>query len=242
VSVHQYIEADASAAAAACARHILAQLDQSLAGNDIATFAVSGGNSPRPIFEGLAKAGFDWSRVHLFWVDERCVPPSHPQSNFRMVDQAFVIPARFPRRNVHRVYTELMPDRAAERYGEDIRELFGIGDGAVPHFDLIHLGMGADGHTASLFPGDALVADRDRITAATYVERLNQWRVTLMPSVLLAARHTVVFAPGADKADTTRAVLDGDLDSSRWPAQIPAHLARGVAWFMDRDAAGLLDG
>ena len=240
MSVHQYTEADAGRAAQACAHHILACLEQALAGHDIATFAVSGGSSPRAMFEALALSGFDWSRVHLFWVDERCVPPYHEQSNFRMVDQALIIPGRFPRRNVHRVYAELSPDRAAERYAEDIRAVLDRGADEVPRFDLIHLGMGADGHTASLFPGDPLIEDRERITAAVYVESLRQWRVTLMPAVLLAARHTVVFAAGEDKALATQAVFESEFDAVRWPAQLPAHLARSVAWFMDQAAARLL--
>jgi 6-phosphogluconolactonase len=241
VSVHQFIEPDAERLAASCARHILAQLEQALAGHDEAMFAVSGGNSPKPILAALATADFDWSRVHLFFTDERCVRPNHAQSNFRMVDQTFIVPARFPHRQVHRVYTELAPDRAAERYSEDIRDVFGIGPDETPHFDLIHLGMGPDAHTASLFPGDPLVADRERITAATYVPKFDQWRVTLMPVALLGARHTVVYAPGVDKAEAMRKVLDGEFDPMRYPAQIPAHLGRSVSWFMDTGAASLLD-
>jgi 6-phosphogluconolactonase len=241
VSIHQFVEPDLERAAASCARHILAQMEQALGGHDQATLAVSGGNSPRLVFEELVKARFDWSRVHLFFVDERYVRPSDPQSNFRMVDQTFIVPARFPHRQVHRVFTELKPERAAERYGEDILDVFGLESGEIPHFDLLHLGMGPDAHTASLFPGDPLVADREGITAATYVAKLAQWRVTLLPAVLLGARHTVVFAPGGDKAEAVRTVLDGPFNPLEFPAQIPAHLGRGVSWFMDAPAARLLD-
>jgi 6-phosphogluconolactonase len=241
MSVHRYTEPGGAELAEACSRHILSCLEQTLAGHDIATFAVSGGNSPRPMFEALARADFDWSRVHLFWTDERCVPPFDPLSNFRMVDQSFVIPARFPRRNVHRVYAELPPDRAAARYSEDILEILGHGHAEIPHFDLIHLGMGQDGHTASLFPGDPLIQDRERVAGATYVEKLAQWRITLLPAVLLNARHIVVYSPGADKAEMIKTVFDGEFDAMKYPAQIPAHLGRNVAWFLDRDAARLLD-
>lgn len=240
MSVHRYTEPDPGRAAIACAHHILARLEEALAGHEIATFAISGGSSPKLIFVQLAQSDFDWSKVHLFWVDERCVPPYDEQSNFRMADRTFIASSGIPRRNVHRVYTELRPDRAAERYAEDIREVFAIAADEVPSFDLIHLGMGPDGHTASLFPGEPLVEDRDRITAAVYIRKMAQWRVTLMPSVLLAARHTVVFAPGADKAETTRAVFESEFNPLELPAQIPAHLARGVAWFMDSAAAALL--
>ncbi|MFN7925053.1 MAG: 6-phosphogluconolactonase [Bryobacteraceae bacterium] len=237
MSVHRFFEPDAAAAAEACSHHILSCLEQALAGHEIATMAVSGGNSPKPIFAALARADFDWRRVHLFWADERCVPPQHEDSNYRMVDENFIIPARFSRRNVHRVYTELGPERAAERYAEDIRHLFEIGDDAVPAFDLLHLGMGPDGHIASLFPGDPLIEDRDRITAATYVTSKHQWRVTIMPAVILNARHTVVYAPGEDKAAVTRAVFEDGFDAMRIPAHIPAHLARSVTWFSDQASA-----
>jgi 6-phosphogluconolactonase len=240
MSVHRYVELDTERAAIACAHNIVSCLEQSVAGRETATFAISGGNSPTPLFRQLVAAEFDWSRVHLFWVDERCVPPGDEQSNFRLADRELVVPAAIPHRNVHRVYTELGPERAAERYAEDIRHAFGIGDDEVPAFDLIHLGMGADGHTASLFPGEPLIEDRDRITAAVYVSKANQWRVTLMPTVLLKARHTVVFAPGRDKAEATRAVLEDGFDAVRLPAQLPAHLARSVAWFMDAAAASKL--
>ncbi len=241
MSVHQFIEPDLASAAAACARHILTQLEQALSGNDKATFAVSGGNSPKPVFETLARAAFDWSRVHLFFVDERCVPPSDPQSNFGMVERIFVAPARLPHRHVHRVRTELDPHRAAGQYAAEICEVFEIGPDETPHFDLIHLGMGPDAHTASLFPGDPLIEDRDRIAAATHVTKFNQWRVTLLPKVLLGARHTAMFAPGADKAEAMRSVLDGEFEPLVYPAQLPAHLGRGVSWFMDAAAARLLD-
>lgn len=241
MSVHQFVQPDAALAAEACARHIVSVLEQALAGNDRVTLAVSGGNSPKPIFAALAKERLDWGRVHLFLVDERCVPLTDPASNFRMIDEVFIRPARFPHRNAHRVLTELGPERAAERYAEELRHVFEIASGEVPHFDLIHLGMGADGHTASLFPGDPLVENRDGITAATLVAKINQWRVTLLPAVLLAAHHTVVFAPGGDKAEVMRSVLDGEFEPLKYPAQIPARLGRGVSWFMDSAAAQLLD-
>lgn len=240
MSVHQFIQPDVVGAAEACARHILSVLEQAAAGNDQVTFAVSGGNSPRLVFEQLAKSGFNWSRVHLFLVDERVVPLTDPASNFRMLDEVFLRPAHFAHRNAHRVLTELGPERGAERYAQELRQVFGIGPEEAPRFDLIHLGMGSDGHTASLFPGDPIVQDRQHITAATFVEKMNQWRVTLMPAVLLAAHHTVVYAPGGDKAEAMKAVLDGEFDPLSYPAQIPAHLGRGVSWFMDAAAARLL--
>ena len=241
MSVHQFVQPDLATAAAACARHILSQLEQALSGNSQVTFAVSGGSSPQPVFAELAHSGFDWSKVHLFFVDERCVPATDPQNNYAMVERIFVAPSHLPHRHVHRVHTEFEPHHAAEYYSGEIREVFSLEPGEIPKFDVIHLGMGPDAHTASLFPGDPLIEDRDKIAAATFVPKFNQWRVTLAPAVLLAARHTVVFAPGADKAEAMKLVLDGEFDLMKYPAQLPAHLGRGVSWFMDAASARLLD-
>jgi 6-phosphogluconolactonase len=235
MSVHRFVAGSAQAAAGACARHMAMILEQALGGNDIAALAVSGGKSPIPMFGALAAAALDWSRVHLFLVDERCVPATHEQSNFRMVEEALAAPARIPHRNVHRVHTELAPGIAAERYADEIARIFRLEAGALPKFDLIHLGMGADAHIASLFPGDPLIEDRERIAGATYVEKAGQWRVTLLPGVLLAAHHTVVFSPGRDKVEVLRRVFEDEFAPSELPAQLPAHLGRGVAWFGDAE-------
>ncbi|MEZ5352250.1 MAG: 6-phosphogluconolactonase [Bryobacteraceae bacterium] len=235
MSVHRFVENTAAEAAQACARQMITTLEQALAGNDQATLAVSGGRSPIPVFAALAASGLPWDRLHLFLVDERCVPPNDQQSNGRMIEEAFIAPARFPHRNFHRVHTELPPGRAADQYARDIRHVFALESGQMPVFDLIHLGMGPDGHIASLFPGDPLIDDRDHIAEAAYVEKLTQWRVTLLAGVLLQARHTVVFAPGRDKSDVTRRVFEDDFDPRALPAQIPAHLGRGVSWFSSTD-------
>lgn len=239
MSVHRFVLPDPQQAASACAHQILAHLENALQANNTASLAISGGESPKAVFRDLVAARFNWSRVHIFFVDERCVPPTHEQSNYRMADQNFLIPARVPQRNAHRVYTELRPDRAAERYAEDIQQVLGLADGEPPAFDVIHLGMGPDGHTGSLFPGEPLIADRDRIAAAVYVEKLAQYRVTLLPVAILNARHTVVYSPGADKAEAIQNVLEQDYDPVRMPLQLVRH-GRYVAWFMDEPAAARL--
>ncbi len=241
MSIHSYKYADPAATAQACARHILATLETALAGEGEATIAVSGGTTPRLMFEEMARHRFDWSRVHLFWVDERSVPPTDPQSNYLMAETAFIVPAHFPRRNVHRIQGELQPDVAAARYSEEIRDVFGLGPGELPHFDIIHRGIGADRHTASLFPGEPLIEDRDNLTAAVYVEKLKSWRVTLLPGVLLNARHTVMLAAGADKAEAVRDVFSAPYDAMKYPAQLSSHGGRSVTWFLDEPAAALMD-
>ena len=111
----------------------------------------------------------------------------------------------------------------------------------MPHFDLIHRGMGPDAHTASLFPGEPLIEDREQIAAAVFVPKFNQWRVTLLPGVLLAAKHTVFLVAGEDKADAVRAVFHEEYDPKKYPAQMASHHGRGVSWFLDEAAASLMD-
>jgi 6-phosphogluconolactonase len=220
---------DPVTAAEVCGQHILKLLAGAIAVRQGAILAISGGTSPKPMFELFAKSGFPWERVQIFWVDERCVPPSDPQSNFRMANETWLAPAMVPADNIHRVPTELEPREAARKYAEDVR--------AFLPFDVIHRGMGPDGHTASLFPGEPLIADHKGIAAAVWVEKMHQWRVTLLPGVLEAARNTVVLATGADKAEALAAVLRGPYDPMKWPAQIGA---RNVTWYLDGPASGLL--
>lgn len=241
MSIHRHKYPDAIAAAEACARNILARLETAVAGDGTATFAVSGGSSPVPMFQALARERFDWSRVHLFWVDERAVPPTDPQSNFKLADDYFIGPAHFPHRNVHPVEGDMRPDEAARRYADEVRAFFGIGPSDLPHFDVIHRGIGADAHTASLFPGEPLIEDREGIAAAVWVEKLEQWRITLLPGVLRAARNTVVLAVGADKAQAVRDTFETAYDPKRFPAQLGFHDGRVVTWFMDEAAAKLID-
>ena len=229
----------AQAAAAAAALHILTLLDNALAGQDRATLAVSGGHTPRLLFTEMVKACHDWSRVHLFFVDERAVPPSDPQSNYKLAEEFLITPAHIPRRNVHRIPAELIPERAAEHYVDDIAKFFGLEEGDLPRFDVVQQGMGPDGHTASLFPGEPLIEDREQIAAAVFVEKIPQWRITLLPGPLLEARHNVFLVSGEDKAEAVRAVFQHDYDPLRLPAQVVAHHARSVSWFFD-DAAGRL--
>jgi 6-phosphogluconolactonase len=241
MSVRWHKYADPRGAAEACARHTLGLLTEMLAGQDRASLAVSGGTTPALYFDALAAARFKWDRVHLFFVDERAVPPDHADSNFRLADEHFIKKAKMLPRNVHRIQGEMEPHEAAAAYVEEIRGFFGLKAGQVPHFDIVHQGMGADAHTASLFPGDAHIDDREGIAAAVYVEKKQMWRVTLLPAVLLAAKHNVFLVAGADKAEALRAVVDEPYDALKYPSQLVTHHGRSVAWFVDAAAAGLVD-
>jgi len=224
-----------AAAADACAARVLTLLGAALAGQTVATFAISGGSTPRLLFDRLAASGFPWDRVHVFWVDERCVPPTDPASNYRLAYEHLIGPAGIPEGNVHRVEGEREPHEAAARYVAEIRRFFQIEGEDPPRFDVMHRGIGPDAHTASLFPGSPLIANRTGIAEPVYAPQFQQWRVTLLPAVLEAASHTVILASGSDKVEAVRGVFHGPGDPSRYPAQIAA---RQSEWFLDRAAAG----
>jgi len=241
MSVHRHILPDPAAAAEACCHSILSLLEESLAGQEYASLAVSGGTTPKLMFQKMAATRFPWDKVALFFVDERCVPPTDSASNYKLVDESLIRPGHIPGRNVHRIMGELSPDIAAKRYQEEIREFFELEDGQMPRFDVVHRGMGPDAHTASLFPGEPLIDDRDHIAAAVWVEKFHMSRVTLLPGALLAAKHNVFLVCGDDKSESVRAVFNEEYDPRKYPAQIASHHGRGVSWFLDQAAARLLD-
>src|SRR4051812_9631367 len=235
------IAAGADESAEACARYVLEGLEETLKTKPSATFAISGGSSPKLLFTRLAKADFDWSRVHFFWVDERCVPPGDDQSNFKLANDALFVPAEIKQANIHRVLGELTPEEAAIHYIEEISKFFGLQTGQLPEFDLIHRGMGPDGHTASLFPGEPLIQNRTGIAAAVWVEKMRSHRVTLLPGVLLKARRTVLQVAGSDKAEALSHVLQGPDDVKQYPCQLGVRGSdRTAIWFLDKAAAAKL--
>jgi len=231
---------DARQAAQACAHHIVARLEDALAGRSFATLALSGGDEAPLLLEALARAPFPWGQVHLFWAEEWATPGESLAPLYKMAVECFISPARIPARNVHRIPAELMPDAAAERYRQEITDFFRPAPGQLPRFDVVHRNLGADGHTAGLFPGDPLVEDRQGIAAAVYLENPAQWRITLLPGVLLAAGHSVFLVTGAEKAEPVRAVFCDPYDPRRLPAQLDCHHGRSVCWFLDQAAASLL--
>ncbi|MGH9661169.1 MAG: 6-phosphogluconolactonase [Bryobacteraceae bacterium] len=241
MSVRWHSQPGPTDAARACAHHIVALLEDALAGSDVVTLALSGGASPKLLFQELVASKFRWDKVHLFWVDERAVPPTHPQSNYLLALDSLIVPSHLPRRNIHRIPAELPPEMAAGQYVGDLRQFFGLDRDELPHFDVVQLGMGADAHTASLFPGEPLIDDREGVAAAVYSETATQWRITLLPGVLLAAKHSVFLVTGADKAGAVRAVFHEEYDPKRYPAQVVSHHGRRVAWFLDAAAARFME-
>jgi 6-phosphogluconolactonase len=226
VSVDIRVLTDARAAAEACGAEIFALLEAARSARGIATLAVSGGTTPRIMFEWMARQPFDWACVELFWVDERCVPQDDPQSNFRMTRESLLAAVSLPPDRVHRVLTERGPEAAAADYVAQIRRV--LGD--QPVFDVVQRGMGPDSHTASLFPGEPLILDRTGIAASVWVEKFKQHRITLLPGVLERARTTLCLVTGSDKRDALRDVLWGPPDYTARPATISSP---EMVWFLD---------
>jgi len=205
--------------------------------------ALAGGSTPRAAYTLLASESFasrvDWSRVLFFWGDERCVPPDHPESNYRMAHEALLDHVPVPGQNVFRVLGEEEPVQAADTYEGELRTLFG---GSIPRFDLVMLGMGGDGHTASLFPGTAAVHEAVRWVMAHRVEKLDAWRVTFTPVILNAAANVLFAVSGAGKAHRLREVLEGPHRPDVLPAQVVKPSAGRLVWMVDEAAAAELSG
>lgn len=225
---------DAEAAATACGDRILDLLDVARRERGVATLAVSGGSTPRLMFESMARRGFDWSGVELFWVDERMAPPTDVLSNYRMTREALLDAIGLPAARIHRIAGELTPEVAAANYVSEIRRVFGLASGPgvseLPVFDVIQRGMGPDMHTASLFPGEPLILNETDIAAAVRVPKMGQHRVTLLPRVLELARQTLCLVSGADKAAALRSVLREPPNTLQRPAQIASEK---TAWYVD---------
>jgi 6-phosphogluconolactonase len=232
------ISDDAESAASACASFVLDTLRGALDTRGRAAFAISGGSTPRLLFARLAASGFNWSNVHIFWVDERCVPPDDNQSNFKLANETLIGPAKIDGANVHRVRGELAPAEGASEYVREIARFFGSDE--LPEFDLVHRGMGPDAHTASLFPGEPLIDNRTDIAAAVWVEKMKSHRVTLLPGVLLKARQTVLQVSGSDKAEALAHVLRGPDDTKQFPCQLATRGSDKAVWFLDKAAVAKL--
>ena len=234
------VAVDESQLATHCAAYIADLLARTIRTRSQATLAISGGNTPKPMFEILARAPLDWSKIHLFWVDERCVPPDNEQSNFRMAQESLVRGSGLPPYNVHRIHGELLPEEAAIRYVNEIESFFSLAPGELPAFDVLHRGMGPDAHTASLFPGEPLIGNRTGIAAHVWVEKLRMWRITLLPGVLLRAASTVMEVAGQDKAEPLWNVLYGPDDPFQFPCQIATRGSERAVWFLDAAATAKL--
>lgn len=217
------------ALAAAAAEWVAAEIRTAVKERGRCAIALSGGTTPRAVYAELARRPDDapWSHVDVFFGDERCVPPDDPASNFRMADASLLQHVPIPRERIHRMEGERPdPEGAASDYERSLPE----------RLDILLLGVGPDGHTASLFPGAPALDERTRRVLAVESPVPPVHRLTITPPVIAAARRTAVLVTGAEKAPVVARVLEGRFD----PHALPAQLALGAAWFVDRDAAAQL--
>lgn len=236
-----HISEDAEGLAEAAAAFIQQRIIEGLKANPRFSLVLSGGNTPRKTYRRLVAraASIDWSKVDIFWGDERCVPHDHPDSNFRMARETLLSHLPVPPGNIHPMGCDPTPESGARAYEDQLRQRFP--EAEPPRFDLVLLGLGGDGHTASLFPGTGALDETQRWVVANWVEKLDTWRLTLTLPVLNAARIVTFLVEGSEKADILKRILEGP--RGRFPAQqiIPAD--GEVHWFIDRNSgAGLREG
>jgi 6-phosphogluconolactonase len=234
---------DSDSLSHAAARYIVQVAQESIVTHGRFTFALSGGNTPKKLYGLLGSEPYrdqiDWALVEIFWSDERCVPPDSEDSNFRMAQEVLLSKVPIPSQQIHRMPADA-PDRdsASLAYRQEMQRVFGTS--VVPRFDLIQLGMGPEGHTASLFPHQPSLHEQTRLVMPVTVPKPPPPRLTFTPPLLNAAIHVLFLVTGADKAEAVQAVLEGDYPPDEYPAKI-VNPARGeVTWMLDTAAAPLL--
>jgi 6-phosphogluconolactonase len=220
--------------------------EQAVALRGHARIAISGGSTPKCVFALLANpehpylARVPWTRLQLFWVDERCVGPQDPSSNYGMTKAAMLDKVPLPPANIHRMEGELDPEEAASRYESEIRNTFKLEGAETPTFDLILLGLGPDGHTASLFPHTEGLDETARIVIANHVPQQNTWRITLTWPVINQGREVAFLIEGAAKAPVVHTIFVGAYDPETYPAQLIRPASGRVTLLLDTAAASEL--
>jgi 6-phosphogluconolactonase len=213
---------------------------------DRVAIVLSGGTTPKGVYERLASENFrhriPWNRVHLFWGDERCVPPQDPESNYLLAYKTLVSRVPVPPENVHRMPGEKADsEKAADEYEQTLRDFFRSSPGEWPIFDLVLLGIGSDGHTASLFPGLSVLQEKQRWVAAPYVDKLKAYRLTLTPPVFNHARQVIFLAAGQEKAEVIKELQVITPAQERFPFQLIRPDHGKLVFFLDKPAARFID-
>ena len=236
---------DSESLALRCVNFFVTNAQKMIKAKGVFYVAISGGNTPRRFFELLGEVpeakNLPWDKIQLFWVVERYVPLDSPSSNYRLAAGTFLPKITIPQKNVHRIPTEYGDIKMAARcYEKEIRKVFGLEEGRFPQFDLIVLGMGADGHTGSLFPNSFAPFDKDDLACVVYVldEKLN--RITLTHPVLRAAFCLVVLVAGEEKSGILKEVLTSEPDEVRYPIHLLWPVLDKIIWLVDSKAAKLL--
>lgn len=227
------------------AQEFVCQAGEAVQAKGFFTAALSGGSTPKGLYAMLASDPYrdrvPWSKVHLFWGDERCVSPEHSDSNYRMIRELLLDRIKIPEKNIHRMPAEQDdPMHAAREYEQTIRAFFHTEAGSLPRFDLIILGMGEDGHTASLFPGTSALKETDRLVSANYIEKLGAYRLTLTVPVINQAAHVLFLISGESKAVVLKEVLEGEYRPQQLPSQLIRPAQGRLLFIVDCMAAGKL--
>ena len=222
------------------AEYIMRIVKESIALYGRFTIALTGGTTPGEAYSLLGsepiKSQIDWQRVHIFWGDERCVPQNNPDSNFYLAQEVLLDKIAIPKSHIHPMPAD-QPDRdvASQAYTVEMQHTFGTN--GIPSFDLIHLGMGPEGHTASLFPHQASLHEIHRLVMPVSVPKPPPDRLTFTPPLLNAARNVLFLVTGSDKAEALHAVLEGEYQPDEYPAQIVRPTSGEVVWMLDREVA-----
>ena len=199
--------------------------------------ALSGGDTPKRFYQILATdkycTSIEWSKIHFFWVDERCVPKESESSNFRLSFDHLISRISIPDANIHRIKGDFGPEKGAQDYADELKNFFGVG---LPIFDLILLGMGEDGHTASLFPGSKSLDEKKRLVISVYAEEMN--RITLTLPVLNSARHILFLVSGQSKKQVLNDILVDNERRKNYPAGLVQPVHGDLLWLIDEAAAG----
>ena len=246
VTVTYSVWSSPDSVARAAARRFLDVSEEAVGSRGIARIAISGGTTPKRMFEMLADpAGpflneVPWDKLALYWVDERCVPPTDKDSNFRMTTEAMLSKVPLPPEQVFRMEGELPPEEAASRYESTLRNSMKLEGAESPAFDLLLLGMGDDGHTASLFPHTDALDDITGLVVANHVPQKDTWRITLTAPVINQARDVAFLIEGSAKTDVLAEVLTGSFDPDRLPSQLIRPSTGKLSFLLDDVAAAKL--
>lgn len=239
------VAADSEALSQAAAAEFVQRANKAIQTRGLFTVALAGGSTPKHLYTLLAtepwRKQVPWNQVHFFWGDDRFVSPDHPDSNYRMVRERLLDQVPIPPQNVHRIKKRgPFINVTADEYEQELREFFQLSENQLPRFDLVLLGMGPDGHTASLFPGNSAVHEQTHLVAAPWVRQQYTYRVTLTPPVLNNAVCVIFLVSGSEKAETLQTVMEGDYQPDHFPAQIIRPIQGTLLWIVDQAVASLL--
>jgi 6-phosphogluconolactonase len=247
LTVEYRVSEDPVALSHAAAQHFLDCARTAVGSRGTARLAISGGSTPKATFKLLAdpaqpyRAQMPWEKLEIFWVDERCLPPDQPDSNYHMTRENLLDHVPIPADQIHRIYGELDPEEAAAKYESELRNHFRLEGAQGPVFDMLALGMGDDGHTASLFPHTEALHEMMRLAVANHVpQQKHSWRITLTWPVIVEARDVFFLIAGKDKADSLHRVLQGAYDPEALPSQLIQPRSGKLLMLLDRQAADLL--